>query len=145
MSQYPNNLLAIIATLVSSCAFSEVYQCTVDGKNVFQQTPCEVVDILATSCDVNHDYSQDVGLVDASFDDKYCFYLQLDKADADEKSKLMQAYQNKKIEAQAIYKREIAANELQGIVEVSTGYAKELSSYTQEVSDFSPPIIGYIE
>jgi hypothetical protein len=145
MNNYPNNLLAIIATLVSSSAFSEVYQCVVDGKNTFQQTPCEVVEVLSTSCDVNHDYSNDVGPVNATFDDKYCFYLQLDKANAEEKNRLMQVYQDKKTEAQAIYEREIAANKLQKNAEVSIGYANDLSNIPNEVSDFSAPIQGTVE
>ena len=145
MRKYTNNLLAIILTFAPSYAFSQVYQCVVDGKSVFQQTPCEVVEVLSTSCDVNHDYSNDVSPVDATFDDKYCFYLQLDKADAEEKSRLMQAYQDKRTEAQAIYEREVAANKLRENAEVSTGYAKELSNISNEVSDFSAPVKGYVE
>ena len=145
MSKFPNNLLIIVAALASPSAFSEVYQCVVDGKSVFQQTPCEVVEALPTTCDSNHDYSKDVGPVDTSFEDKYCFYLQLDKASANEKTQLMQAYQLKKTEAQAAYDREISSNKLQEKVEVSTGYAKELSNYSQDTTNLSAPIQGYIE
>ena len=132
MSKYPNSLL-ITAALFSPSAFSEIHQCTVDGKNIFQQTPCEVVEALPTTCDSNHDYSKNVGPVDTSFDDRYCFYLQLDNASVSEKTKLMQAYQLKKAEAQAIYDREVSSNKLQKKVEVSAGYAKELSTYNQEI------------
>jgi len=115
MKKYLNYFLVMIVTLLSCPAFSEVYQCVIENKTVFQQTPCELIEVVPTSCDSNHDYLNDVGPIDTSFDNKYCFYLQLDQVDAIEKARLMQAYQEKKRKAQSAYNRQVATNKINNV------------------------------
>jgi hypothetical protein len=136
-----NNLLTIIVcAFTSSFVYSEVYQCDVEGKMVFQQIPCAIVEVVSTECDENYDYSEIVSSADATFDIRYCYYLQLDKVGEKEKQRLMQAYKQRRTEARELALREKTYDKLQSIVEKSSGYVGESDSYVKGASSYVQPI-----
>lgn len=102
-----NNAIAVIILVpLSLSAYSEIYQCEENGKLTFQQIPCPV-ETTDAGCDENYDYSDNVNSIDSSFDDKYCYYRQLDREEKHEKERLMQAYQERRNEILVEAKRKV--------------------------------------
>lgn len=101
---FNNTFIAFILMLVfSSFVYSEVYQCEANGKVTFQQIPC--VEEAVEDCDENYDYVDKASAIKASFDDKYCYYRQLDREDSQEKARLLKEYQGRRDEALLAEKR----------------------------------------
>lgn len=129
MSKNLNGMLTgTVFAFFSSFSYAEVHQCQVDGKLVFQQTPCPL-EVVDTGCDENYDYLEKSYALDASFDDTYCFYLQLDKLDAQEKQRLMKIYKQKRAQAELLAQKEVAYKKM-----TETSAVQEEDSYAQESS-----------
>jgi uncharacterized pyridoxamine 5'-phosphate oxidase family protein len=114
-------LTGTVFAFVSSFSYAEVYQCQVNGKLVFQQTPCPL-EVAETGCDENYDYLEKSYAADASFEDTYCFYLQLDKLDTKEKQRLMKIYKQKRAQAELLAKKKAVSEKI-----AATSAAQEAS------------------
>ena len=124
MKKELNNVLAIaVLTFASSLAYSNVNTCNIDGKVVYQQLPCPVA-IVEPGCDESFDYSDNVDDVDASFGDKYCYYLQLENVDKQEKERLMAAYKEKRAEALEVAKQAYFDQTLMGQPQENTSFVE---------------------
>ena len=87
----------MILIFTISFANSEVYKCQEEGKVVFQQVPCLIV--TENECDENYDYLARASSTKASFDDKYCYYRQLDRENEQERALHLKEYQQIRDEA----------------------------------------------
>ena len=132
MSKNINGVLTgTVFAFVSSFSYAQVHQCQVDGKLVFQQAPCPI-EVVETGCDANYDYLEKSYAVDASFDDTYCFYLQLDKLDAQEKQRVMEIYKQKRAQAELLAQKEAAYKKM-----TETSAVQQEDSYVKESRDES--------
>ena len=132
-----NMLIVIFCTFCSPFVCSEIYKCEVDGKLTFQQVPCPI-EVVEEECDSTYDYAKNVYIQDSSFDDTYCYYLQLENVEKKEKARLILAYKQKRAEAQRLVKQEEVYDKL------NYG-AQDAKSYVQKSNEASYQSEGYIE
>lgn len=112
-----------VSILTSTFAGAEVHQCEIDGKLVFQQMPCPI-ETVDTGCNENYDYSDNVASTNASFDDRYCYYLQLDRLDKNEKQRLMTAYKERNAGAVEVAIQNTPDNKMTSSAQETTDYSK---------------------
>lgn len=115
------NKVLVFSTIIffSASTYSQIHQCEIDGKVVYQQLPCPIEVVTDTGCDENYDYSVIAQSIEATFDDRYCYYLQINDVDSKEKERLMQVYKEKREEAQQVVDEKAISGELDDLEENS--------------------------
>lgn len=131
---FSNALTVIALALVSSSTYSEIFTCEIDGKQVYQQLPCPIEIAEDAGCDENYDYSDRVDRLNPSFEDRYCYHLQLENLDAVEKQRLMKAYNKRRAEAQEMVEHELVQRD--GTVLNGAVIQQENGKFIIESSDF---------